>query len=72
MFSMPYNLTAHVKEHHEGIIRPRREYSRALSFHCQLPGCGKRFDRESRLVEHMRTHSGEKPFQCDYNVFLSW
>lgn len=67
-FSMPYNLTAHVKECHEGLLRKRHNSRRSLSFPCQLKGCDKIFDRESRLAEHMRAHNGDKPFSCDHRV----
>ncbi|XP_062511073.1 zinc finger protein 224-like isoform X2 [Corticium candelabrum] len=64
-FAMPYNLTAHIKEKHEGVERTRKHITRPASLHCQLPGCNKSFDRVSKLIEHSRTHSREKPFHCD-------
>ena len=28
--------------------------------------CGKKYNRKAKLEEHNRTHSGERPFKCDY------
>jgi uncharacterized Zn-finger protein len=30
-----------------------------------MPGCGKRFKRKFTLQEHLHTHTGLRPFQCD-------
>ncbi|KAH7715231.1 early growth response protein 1-like protein [Aphelenchoides avenae] len=33
---------------------------------CSVAGCGASFKRTGELIRHSRTHSGDRPFQCNY------
>ncbi|BHF78317.1 factor 16 [Sparganum proliferum] len=33
---------------------------------CKVPGCEKKFRSHNSLVNHHRTHTGERPFVCDF------
>lgn len=34
---------------------------------CSYEKCGKYFSKQSRLIVHIRTHTGERPFVCTYD-----
>ena len=43
---------------------PEADGDRALSYSCCI--CGKTFPFQSSLSQHMRKHTGEKPYKCPY------
>ncbi|TKA77297.1 hypothetical protein B0A55_04344 [Friedmanniomyces simplex] len=38
---------------------------RPKKYVCDVPGCGKAFDRPARLEIHTRSHTNERPYVCD-------
>ncbi len=57
------SLCDHIKEFHLLPIAENEDY---YIFSCQWDTCRKKFDSNSALVRHIRTHTQEKPFECNY------
>ncbi|CAG2104550.1 unnamed protein product [Medioppia subpectinata] len=53
---------------HELLIHQNCVHLKQKPFKCIEENCGQSFGLKSRLNLHKLTHSGEKPFKCDFNV----
>lgn len=51
---------------HEVVKRVNNQTGRKFQIlKCTFPGCGAEFSKSWNLVDHARSHTGERPFACD-------
>ncbi|KDQ06410.1 hypothetical protein BOTBODRAFT_70958 [Botryobasidium botryosum FD-172 SS1] len=60
--SKAYGTLAHLRRHKKNIHDPLT----AKCFPCPVPSCSYKTNQKSNLVHHARSHSSEKPFECNF------
>lgn len=62
-FLRPAHLMIHSRIHTGEVINPSfLNWLAQKPYKCDI--CGKRWNQKSALKQHMRSHTGEKPFRC--------